>query len=133
MLFLRPCFESRQPSIASKILTASRYGPPGKIRYTFSLVDWAQRPEVQAAWAQIAKQHGITADPFKDLERIWSPTHLALVTPWAMSVRYVFEGLSALHALYYVWLTHGNAQDGQSTEDGLARVCGHIRGCDENI
>ena len=90
MLFLR-CFES---SISSKILTAPRYGPPGKIRYTFSLVDWAQRPEVQVAWTRIAKQHSIMANPFKDLERIWSPTHLALVTPWAMSVRYVFDGLS---------------------------------------
>lgn len=87
---------------------------------------------MQAAWARIADQHDIAADPFKDLERIWSPTHLALVTPWAMSVRYAFQGLSVTCSLVS-WLTHWNAQDGQSTEDGLARVCGHIRGCDENI
>lgn len=73
-----------------------RYGPPGKIRYTFSLVDWARRPEIQAAWVKIATEQGITADPFKDLERIWSPTHLALVTPWAMSVRYVLRDIAVI-------------------------------------
>jgi hypothetical protein len=89
----------------------NRFGPPGKIRYTFSLVDWAKRPDVQAAWAEIAKRDGITADPFKDLERVWSPTHLALVTPWAMSVRFVLPTPAFLESrtdtMHAEWIKRG--------------------------
>ena len=85
---------SRAVPLSAPWLTASRYGPPGKIRYSFSIVDWARLPEVQAAWVRIAEQHGIMASPFKDVEKIWTPTQLALATPWPMSVRYVFSSES---------------------------------------
>ncbi|KAK9489287.1 hypothetical protein V1508DRAFT_445660 [Lipomyces doorenjongii] len=53
------------------------YGPKGKLRFTFNLIEWASRPETQNAWAEIAAQNGITHSPFDDPERVWTPADVA--------------------------------------------------------
>lgn len=63
------------------------YGPNGKIRFTFNLIEWASRPEVQKAWNELAVQYGIKHNPFDDLERVWTPTNFALIGSWPNSVR----------------------------------------------
>ncbi len=35
------------------------WGPPVTIQYRYTLVDWAKRPEVTAAWSQIAKENNL--------------------------------------------------------------------------
>ncbi|OBT41182.1 hypothetical protein VE00_08115 [Pseudogymnoascus sp. WSF 3629] len=62
------------------------YGPNGKIRFTFNLIEWASRPETQKAWAEIASKNGITHNPFDNIERVWTPANFALIRSWPNSV-----------------------------------------------
>ncbi|CAK7235566.1 hypothetical protein SBRCBS47491_009336 [Sporothrix bragantina] len=76
-------------------VTASRwpepprgYGPQGVTRSTFSLLEWSGEPEVQAAWAELAKKHDLALDPFTDVNRpqIFSMTDSAVIGGWALSL-----------------------------------------------
>ncbi|KAI9818197.1 MAG: hypothetical protein M1827_000822 [Pycnora praestabilis] len=58
------------------------YGPKGITRYTFTLVEWANQPTVQNAWAEMTKEHGLAQTPFNDIERIFSFTDFSLLMSW---------------------------------------------------
>jgi hypothetical protein len=73
--------------MVSFLLTTHSIGPPGKLRYSFSFLEWAQQPKIQETWGKIAHECGLTVDPFRNLEQIWNPTHIALVNTWPWSVR----------------------------------------------
>ncbi|MCJ1300163.1 hypothetical protein MMC08_002957 [Hypocenomyce scalaris] len=62
--------------------TPRGYGPKAKIHYTFTLCEWAHRPEVQKAWAEMMQLHGLAQSPFDDIERIFTFTELALIVSW---------------------------------------------------
>lgn len=64
------------------------YGPQGVTRSTFSLLEWAGEPEVQAAWAELAKKHSLALDPFTEVNRsqIFSMTDSAVIGGWALSL-----------------------------------------------
>ncbi|TPN85589.1 SDR family oxidoreductase [Mesorhizobium sp. CU2] len=47
------------------------FGPKGRIRFTFTFSEWAGRPAVQAAWAELARQHGLTPARLTDIDRIF--------------------------------------------------------------
>ena len=38
------------------------------MRYTFTLSEWAKKPENHAAWKEIMAKHKLTDDPFDDVE-----------------------------------------------------------------
>lgn len=65
-----------------------RYGPLGTTRFTFSLQEWAGRPEVQAAWHDLAQEHGLALDPFttKNRTQIFAMTDSALIGGWPLSL-----------------------------------------------
>lgn len=63
------------------------YGPNSKLHFTFTLLDWANRPEVRKAWSELATKHHIQLDPFEDLERLWTPINFALIGSWPSSMR----------------------------------------------
>jgi hypothetical protein len=44
------------------------FGPPGRYRYRFKLVDWARRPEVQAAWEEIVEKYVLQAEKLQDMD-----------------------------------------------------------------
>ncbi|PPJ55560.1 hypothetical protein CBER1_05367 [Cercospora berteroae] len=46
------------------------YGPKGMTRRKFRMVDWAKKPEVQEAWKEIVKEHGLTQE-LKDVDRVF--------------------------------------------------------------
>ena len=50
------------------IPTPLGYGPSQKTRYAWTLSDWATKPENHAAWKEIMSAHGLTLDPFEDIE-----------------------------------------------------------------
>lgn len=57
------------------------FGPPGKYRYHFRLVDWAKREDVQRAWMELVKKHGLTCGNLQDMdvERIFGFTDGSLL------------------------------------------------------
>lgn len=63
------------------------YGPPGNLRYSFSLIEWAKQPVVQEAWNRISQQNNLSVNPFKEVEQIWEPIQIALVSSWSWVVR----------------------------------------------
>lgn len=44
------------------------YGPSHKTRYAWTLVDWAKKSENHDAWKEIMSKHGLTQDPFEDID-----------------------------------------------------------------
>lgn len=70
-------------------LTSHSYGPQGVTRTSFSLLEWSEDPEVQAAWKEIARQHGLLLDPFKDAAtraQIFAMSDSAIIGGWALSL-----------------------------------------------
>lgn len=58
-----------------------RWGPPKTYRSKYTLSQWAKRPEVQAAWAEIVKQHNLSVPLLQDMEidRIFGFTDASLL------------------------------------------------------
>ena len=46
----------------------SSYGPSQKLRFSFTLMQWADRPENKKAWEEIMAKHNLTDNPFEDIE-----------------------------------------------------------------
>jgi len=61
-----------------------RFGEPGKVRYKFTLVEWAQRPEVVKAWKELAEKYDLMDKQFRDVERVFSFTDAAL--GWSQNI-----------------------------------------------
>lgn len=59
----------------------NRYGPQATLKSTFSLLEWSLRPEVEAAWKELAAKHSLVLDPFDDRyrARIFSFADSALI------------------------------------------------------
>lgn len=81
-----------------------RFGEPGKIRYKFTLVEWAQRPEVVKAWKELAEKHDLMDKNFRDVERVFSFTDAAL--GWSQNVYF-----SADKARSMGWHGHVNSAE----------------------
>lgn len=69
--------EYERPSMDSSVYTEITtrfdppprgFGPPGKYRYRFKLVEWAKQDRVQAAWAQLVSKYGLTGGNLKDMD-----------------------------------------------------------------
>jgi hypothetical protein len=57
------------------------FGPPGKYRYRFKLVDWAKQERVQKAWDDLVAKHGLTIGKLQnmDIDRIFGFTDGSLL------------------------------------------------------
>jgi len=80
------------------------FGEPGKIRYNFTLVEWAQRPEVVKAWKELAEKYDLMDKQFRDVERVFSFTDAAL--GWSQNVYF-----SADKARSMGWHGHVNSTE----------------------
>jgi nucleoside-diphosphate-sugar epimerase len=47
------------------------FGPRGRMRFTFLFSEWARRPEVRKAWAELARVHGLAPPDETDGDRIF--------------------------------------------------------------
>lgn len=91
--------------LASKCsLRPYRFGEPGKIRYKFTLVEWAQRPDVVKAWKELAEKYDLMDKQFRDVERVFSFTDAAL--GWSQNVYF-----SADKARSMGWHGHVNSSE----------------------
>jgi len=81
------------------------YGPNHVSHYKFSLMMWAKRPEVQAAWRELAAKHDLLDKELRDIERIFLFTDAAL--SWSQRICF-----SADKARSMGW--HGNVNSGES-------------------
>lgn len=66
------------------------WGPAAKLRYKFTLVEWAKKPEVQKAWKEIATKHDLKLKEFSDIDRVFGFTDGALGLSYPLLYRYVF-------------------------------------------
>lgn len=63
------------------------YGPQGGIRFRFTLVEWAKRPDVRKAWEEIAEKHGLREKELRDVDRLFGFTDLALTATYPFQLR----------------------------------------------
>lgn len=47
------------------------FGPKGRLRFTFLFSEWARRPQVRQAWAELSRRHGLTPAELTDTDRIF--------------------------------------------------------------
>lgn len=74
------------------------YGPPNKPAFAWTLSKWAEEKANQDAWQEIMKKHGLTHNPFEDIE-----AHFAFgdAAAWGLPTF-----LSMNKARYYGWTGH---------------------------
>lgn len=72
---------------AKIILTCQSYGPRGKLRSSFSLLDWAREPETKEAWLQLSKEHELTGNPFDQPESWFTFLQWAIEVTWSWATR----------------------------------------------
>ncbi|KAK4987757.1 hypothetical protein LTR50_004410 [Elasticomyces elasticus] len=77
------------------IPTPLGYGPPAKPRFSFTLSDWATKPENHKAWQDIMKKHNLTHNPFEDVEAHFTFGDAAA---WGLAL-----ALSMNKARYFGW------------------------------
>ncbi len=80
---------SKYRSTSSRHVRPPRgYGPQGISYSTFSLLEWADRPQVRAAWSELAAKHDLVLDPFSERNKpqIFSMTDSAVIGGWALSL-----------------------------------------------
>ncbi|KAI7330792.1 hypothetical protein KC315_g5486 [Hortaea werneckii] len=61
------------------------WGPVGTIRYRFKLADWAKRPEVSAAWKEIAEESNLQNKTLGDVDRVFGFIDAAILNSWPTS------------------------------------------------
>lgn len=64
--------ENKYTVVDSGIPTPLGYGPSAKMKFSFTLTQWASRPENKQAWKEIMQKEGLTHDPFEDVEAHFS-------------------------------------------------------------
>ena len=74
------------------------YGPARPATFAFTLTQWAQDAANHAAWKEIMTNHGVTHDPFEDVE-----AHFAFgdAAAWGLAMQ-----LSMNKARYFGWTGH---------------------------
>ncbi|KIW06944.1 uncharacterized protein PV09_02605 [Verruconis gallopava] len=80
------------------------FGPNPGNRMKFTLVDWAKKPEVQAAWKELAAKHDLLDKELRDVDRIFSFTDAAL--SWNQSIYFSSDKARALG-----WHGHVNSTE----------------------
>jgi hypothetical protein len=65
------------------------FGPAGKFRMAWSFEAWAQKPEVQDAWAVLKKRYNLTLerDPFENVKDVFGLLDGEMLGPWGRSNR----------------------------------------------
>ncbi|OQU95811.1 hypothetical protein CLAIMM_01978 isoform 1 [Cladophialophora immunda] len=63
------------------------YGPQGHVRYTFTLTEWAHRPEVQEAWKSLSEKYGLMANPFDDVDQMFMFPDICILNSWPTTLR----------------------------------------------
>ncbi|KAK3672160.1 hypothetical protein LTR78_007913 [Recurvomyces mirabilis] len=53
---------------AGDVPTPLGYGPSRKLRFAWTLTNWAQQEENQKAWQEISAKHNLTHNPFEDIQ-----------------------------------------------------------------
>ncbi|KAJ5247142.1 hypothetical protein N7468_002125 [Penicillium chermesinum] len=63
------------------------YGPPGVLRYSFQLVEWAKRTEVQEAWKKIAETYSLCEKELRDVDEVFGFTDIAVAMTYPIRLR----------------------------------------------
>ncbi|RDW85276.1 hypothetical protein BP6252_02866 [Coleophoma cylindrospora] len=67
-------------------VTPRGYGPPGRVRYSFDLVDWATAPDVLRAWSVLSKEHNLHNNPFENVAELFAPLQFSCAISWSWTV-----------------------------------------------
>ncbi|KAJ9611628.1 hypothetical protein H2200_004812 [Cladophialophora chaetospira] len=59
------------------------YGPKGKLRSTFSFIDWAKEPATRQAWVDLKHEHELNTEPLQDPEKTFAFLQFALELTWS--------------------------------------------------
>ncbi|KEF62519.1 uncharacterized protein A1O9_00492 [Exophiala aquamarina CBS 119918] len=59
------------------------YGPKGKLRSTFSFIEWAKEPATRQAWEELKKEHRLTTNPLRDPKSTFAFLQFALELTWS--------------------------------------------------
>ena len=65
------------------------FGPPAVLRTSFTLADWAAKPEIRAAWKEIADKHDLVDRELTDTDRVFGFADNSLIWSYPSNFRCV--------------------------------------------
>lgn len=80
------------------------FGPAVKLRYKFTLAEWAQRPEIAKAWKELAEKHGLVDKEFRDPVRVFTFADAAL--SWSQQIYFSVDKARSMG-----WQGHVNSSE----------------------
>lgn len=69
------------------LMSYVRYGPKGKLRSTFSFIDWAKEPATRQAWAELKQEYELKPEPLQDPDKTFAFLQFALELTWSWQTR----------------------------------------------
>ncbi|KAK3716889.1 hypothetical protein LTR37_006239 [Vermiconidia calcicola] len=63
------------------------YGPKGRCRSTFSLAEWAKRPETHKAWSELKQEYQLESDPFAGADGMFHSLQFSLTMSWSWATK----------------------------------------------
>ncbi|KAH8655857.1 hypothetical protein BX600DRAFT_526311 [Xylariales sp. PMI_506] len=103
--YTRPDLQATYTDVKKSYQTPPRgFGSNPGTRHKFTLVEWANRAEVQNAWKELAAEHNLLDKELRDIERIFSFTDAAL--SWSQNIYFSSDKARALG-----WHGHVNSSE----------------------
>ena len=85
--YTRPDENAPYKELKTRSQVPRGFGPPATMRYTFSLVKWAKRPEVEKVLKDIAQEYDLAEKQLRDADRIFTSLDLCLTLSLRVSYR----------------------------------------------
>ncbi|KAK3673526.1 hypothetical protein LTR78_006430 [Recurvomyces mirabilis] len=63
------------------------YGPKGRCRSSFDLIEWSQRPHTRAAWKTIKEEHELKSEPLAGPGGMFAALQFSLTTSWSWATK----------------------------------------------
>lgn len=70
---------------------SDRYGPKGRCRSSFSLVEWAKQEEVREAWQVLANDYQLESDPLAGADGMFAALQFSLTMSWSWATKLVIQ------------------------------------------
>jgi len=70
------------------LIESCRYGPVSKLRFKYTMAQWAKRPEVTKAWKELADKYDLVEKELRDVDRVFSFLDAFICCAAPMNFRY---------------------------------------------
>ena len=104
-----------------------RYGPGGKIRFRFTVTEWAKSKKVQDAWKELAQKHGLNSNWLDDVDGQFNFLDGALFSPNPAVLRYEMYNPIELQLISFIAPTRPGRKAGMDMSTRTSVCWRHLK------